>query len=252
MKVCLTYPHEYHNLIIGSTYSSLGYRIIEGVHLINNKSPEYMQSFNNVHMYNGTMLLNAVCVPKNKYISLYKLMSPDEVTLPESVGNSVSTSIQHMDKNVLTNIPINHRMIVPHGNTWEEWLSCLTTIINNIQFYSIGLPSYLEDFEGGRSIALDILKIKKLLNHPIQLLGINKHPFTEVINALKTYPYIRGINTSVPLAYASNYSVIKDEDKPDYSWDKNGINHNMIKHNIEQYIRFCRTEANRYKLKYKS
>lgn len=176
-------------------------------------------------------------------IEAYNLVQPDEFILPDILEDAKKTielanafTKEHGDK-----VPPRKRMIVPQGESLAEWCNCLDKFAGNpyYEFATIGVPKHLEGKEGGRVEALQ--HIERMEYHRcwhVHMLGCFQDPVKEVRLALSVAPWVRGIDTAAPFAYAQQELDIQCGYHIGYEWGK-PFDEEMASYNIDKLLRAC-------------
>lgn len=141
-------------------------------------------------------------------------------------------------------------MMVPQGNTVEEWVSCAHELIKryNMSAITIGVPKVLVDIGGrdGRAVALqellDRCPVAKHLTY--HLLGCWTTPL-EVLMLDKLaknddFMNIRGVDSAIPFVYARAGKRIDCQDRPDsdpVDFQYTKVNGVLLRHNIYEWRR---------------
>lgn len=141
-----------------------------------------------------------------------KRIGADEVILPDVLKDLNATMAATTDDIVLRKIPARMRAVVPQGNDDEEWMICLQYFVDHMKFRTICIPKHAERFIGGRAnLLLQIISRGWHLEYDIHLLGVWNNAFEEVRFAKAIYPYIRGIDTAAPFAWAQDRKELTAE-----------------------------------------
>lgn len=124
-------------------------------------------------------------------------------------------------------------MVIPQGRNWEEWEDCLYHMEKYIDFQTIGVAKHLEKLPGGRTKALDIIEGLGLDGaHDVHLLGCYKAPFDEALKIAKEFPWVRGLDTAAPFAYAQKGKSVTARTHYAYEWDEMPTNIDLLNKNI--------------------
>lgn len=124
-----------------------------------------------------------------------------EVVLPDMLRDGPGS--YHLHTMAADVVPAYRRMVVPHGQDMDEWLYFAYRFVD-WECSSIGIPKYVEGFEGGRDKAITDLywrMMQKNRYHQMHLLGIKSDPKAEVIGH---DPIVRSVDTGAPIAYAQH------------------------------------------------
>lgn len=137
-------------------------------------------------------------------------VNADEIVLLDVIKDSEATIASTVQS--ARGIHPMRRCVVPQGTTWDEWVYCLGEIELQLggKFHTIGIAKHLEALEGGRVKALKLLRgHRKVYN--IHMFGVYKYPEAEIRNARAEYPFIRGIDSGAPIAYAQHSRWIGED-----------------------------------------
>lgn len=177
-------------------------------------------------------------VPFREIVRAADSIEADEIVMPDVLRDRLGTLELLKDTDTLRLVHPRQRCLVPQGDTWNEWLQCLDYMVEHIPFATIGIPKHLEQLEGGRKYALKHIVQRCYHKHyHVHLLGVWKHPFTEIGQAIETLPMVRGIDTAAPVAYAQNHSFIRDDEHFSVDW-KGTVPFSLTLDNIQILLRF--------------
>lgn len=136
-------------------------------------------------------------------------------------------------------------MLVPQGNTVDEWIDCAHQIILTYKHmdYTIGVPKVLAHIGGrdGRIAALVGLMEKcPIARHKtFHLLGCWTTPLEiTIIDKLVrqgTLPNVRGVDSAIPFVYARAGKTMNSQDRPDsvpINFRKSEVNGLLLRRNI--------------------
>ncbi len=139
----------------------------------------------------------------NELIVAAEQINPDEIVLPDVLGNSSATIEASRNPVMLDFVPPHKRAIVPQGSNIEEWLNCANIMVNMLDFATLCIPKHLERFEGGRALILKMIgKLGWHREHHIHMLGLWGDPYTEIRSWGEYASIIRGLDTAAPFAFA--------------------------------------------------
>lgn len=130
------------------------------------------------------------------------MIKAKEVVVPDVLNNAQLT-MEYGDAH-LSRL-INGKMIVPHGNTIEEWENCARYLLDRGTVQTIGLPKWSPI---QRNVVLD--RIAKLGWHTeldVHLLGLQGPP-DDIKYLARDYPWIRSVDTGAPIAYAQHANYL--------------------------------------------
>jgi hypothetical protein len=134
-----------------------------------------------------------------------EILNPDEIILPDVLFDSEATFKASTHPDVTTSIPAVKRAVVPQGNTFDEWISCAKRLITAIEFRTLCIPKHTERFEGGRVRILKEIESWKWHEHyTVHLLGVWGSPIEEIRRNYEAAPWVRGIDTAAPFAWAQH------------------------------------------------
>jgi hypothetical protein len=174
-------------------------------------------------------------VPFEEIVQVAEEIRADEVIMPDVLrdsGATLSLLSQHIHR-----VPPCRRMLVPQGDSWDEWKYCLADMLSRFECRTIGVPKHLERLPGGRARALDwLLKQGFASRYTIHLLGIWINPARELRSAMLAYQRIRGFDTAAPLAYAQNNATLLGTKH--YSYNPTGVvDPVLLSQNVSQLLR---------------
>lgn len=194
------------------------------------RNPMYMSWYKKAHAQGDFIMVdNGAAEPESERIDWTQVMwvsnqvQADEVVLPDVLKDSRGTV--YYTSRAAAQVPAKNRCIVPQGGTWGEWLDCYTQLHDNLsgRYATIGIAKHLERLEGGRAEALRMLPGYAKFHYNIHLFGIWQAPKDEIYACRREWPYIRGIDSGAPIAYAQNsrwigeaaHFSLHELDKPD-------------------------------------
>jgi hypothetical protein len=150
-----------------------------------------------------------------KVVWLANKCNAAEIVLPDVLGDWQST-VELLTDEVLDLVPSRKRMIVPQGETLDEWFLCFEHQLKRTKYCieSIGIAKHHEGrWEGGRAAILQRL-VRDYPSIPqnihIHLLGVFLDPFQEM-SAAASICDIRGIDSGMPVAWAQRYLTLAPE-----------------------------------------
>lgn len=191
---------------------------------------------------NGAAEPKAERITWNEVLNVASYIEPSEIVMPDVLENAMRTVELTVQEANFARIPVHKRMIVPQGNSFEEWIVCLDTIATKCDFRTIGIPKHMEH-KCGRVMLLNWLVANNWhCRHDIHLLGLAKHPEEEVTNALRAYWHIRGIDTGAPIAYAQEHKTLQSSERASLDW-KRSVDSSLAMHNINVLERWCNGDA---------
>lgn len=202
-----------------------GYHMLLGQELV--RDMDYFRYWRNFGVKQGHFLIvdNGAAEPEEERVPFEQIvdrareLEVDEIVLPDVMRDSEATIIATMKHRHL--VPSRMRMVVPQGDSWDEWKYCLYELVDYCDPASIGIAKHLERLPGGRAFACKLIKKRGFHNrHHIHLLGIWRYPYAEPYACAKALPGIRGLDTGAPIAYMQNNAPLNDE-SPHFSLDWN-------------------------------
>lgn len=165
----------------------------------------------------------------------------DEVIMPDALRLSDATLALTTDARMQRKIPPRYRMVVPQGDSWEEWRWCLDQMHERLMFRTIGVAKHLERLEGGRLAALKYLEQQKYhLMYDIHLLGIWNQPHFEIKQT--NFPWVRGIDTGAPIAWAQAGMSMSMAGHHSLDWHKS-FSEGVAQSNITIMLGWCQQEV---------
>ena len=160
------------------------------------------------------------------------MIHADEIILPDVYKDNQATydAVKEAITYYIQNDMFDHKfrlMVVPQGNSMEDWLNCAENILTSFGAYiaTVGIPKHLIDTcneRDGRLIAISNLweRVPNLNEWDLHLLGCWKTPL-EVLVCNKAseqgiIPTIRSCDSAIPYVYARHNIRFSDGDRPDY------------------------------------
>lgn len=176
-----------------------------------------------------------------KLMEAYDLVQPDELVLPdilEGIEATMKATTAFINE-YGDRVPPRKRMVVPQGETFEEWEKCLDWMVQEVDFATIGVPKHMEEKEGGRVACLQAIERKELhLYKHVHMLGCFQDPVKEVRHAIAACPWIRGIDTAAPFAYAQDDLDIQVGYHVSYEWG-GAFDEESASYNIDKLLKAC-------------
>jgi len=212
-----------------------GYHLVLAQYLFDNK--KYHQHYVEKVRHGDFIIVDngaaefGVALPFGDVIEAANMVDADEVCLPDKLKDRDATLQMHYDAYDM--IPSRNRMVVPQGLSPEDFMGCLEDMMEVFDFYSIGIPKHLEGTVGGRTRILDMMARRnyhKMFN--VHLLGCYEAPLKEIRAVVKKYPWVRGIDTAAPFAYAQNNQQVTYSKHLSYDWRKAVENQRLAVKNI--------------------
>lgn len=176
-------------------------------------------------------------IPFDQIVHHANMIHAAEIVMPDVLRNGQETLRVLLDPAALKLVPANRRMVVPQGDSWDEWEVCLHTIASSIYFASIGVAKHLERLDGGRSHALKVMKEHGYLERfQIHMLGCYDNPLMEAHRARMFRP--RGLDTGAPIAYAQAGYSLHLSQHHSLDW-KAGADPDIIRSNLKSLLEAC-------------
>lgn len=148
---------------------------------------------------------------------------PDEIVLPDVLGDKDATIAMTMSPDVLNFVPTKRRAVVPQGSDGAEWLTCANYFVENLEFATLCVPKHAERFPGGRSHILNIIqRMGWHRSYHIHLLGVWDNPYPELKALRLAAPWARGLDTALPFALAQHGLELDQSDvgHVSHAWNK--------------------------------
>ncbi len=216
---------------------------------------QYTEFFRNRKKDSFCVLDNGVIegkpMPFEKCVHRAELINADEIVLPDVYRDNHGTYnvVKEAINCYIQNDMFNNRfrlMVVPQGNSMEDWLDCAINLLNDFGIYisTIGIPKHLIDTcneRDGRLIAISNLweRFPNLHEWDIHLLGCWKTPLEVLVCAKASeqgiIPHIRSCDSAIPYVYARNGLRFSDDDRPDsdpIDFEKGYCNKALLTYNI--------------------
>jgi hypothetical protein len=175
-------------------------------------------------------------------LEAYNIVQPDELILPDVLENAEETLKDTFTflKLYEEEVPPIRRMVVPQGTSVDEWEWCLDEFVSSrFAFETIGVPKHMEGKEGGRVACLQAIERRGLHRlHHVHMLGCYEQPVMEVRRAMAACPWVRGIDTAAPFAYAQAGEDIQCGKHIGYAWGKD-FDEERASWNIDALLRAC-------------
>jgi len=175
----------------------------------------------------------------------------DEIVLPDRKMDAEWTIVNTLKYSGL--VEPRRRAVVPQGNDFDEWKECLKTLKARKDLYTICITKDYDALvpNGGRLRCLEFIQqCGWHLWHPIHLLGLhgNRSDPTrsmrkEVADIVKLFPWVRGVDTSAPFAYAQHHLRIDSGTTYGYDWDNPlGLDDRLAEQNIDLLRDWCNND----------
>lgn len=158
------------------------------------------------------------------------------------------------DLKVLNNVPHPHVMLVPQGNTLDEWVFCAHQLIKRFGTYdfTIGVPKVLSDIGGrdGRIAALyKLCEVCPVAKHKTaHLLGCWTSPLEILMldkiqdSGSRCLPKLRGVDSAIPFVFARAGLRVNAADRPDsdpINFQHSEVSERLLKRNIKDWRKAC-------------
>jgi hypothetical protein len=178
----------------------------------------------------------------NSLMEAYRIVQPDELVLPdvwEDRSATVRAVIQFVEE-YGDEVPPIKRMVVPQGLSMSGWKACLQELVSEVSFTTIGVPKHLDGKEGGGRVeAVRWIEQMGWHNHyHVHLLGCYQDPVREVREIMAIAPWVRGIDTAAPFAYAQEKKDITVGYHISYEWGA-PFDEETASWNIDAMLRAC-------------
>lgn len=195
------------------------------------RDPVYLQWAREVRGRDHFIIVdNGAAEPENERVSFEQivyyadLIEADEIVLPDILRDMSGTVGLWSSYNaIIQKIPARRRLVIPQGETLEEWYRCLEIAMDMFEFATIGIPKHLERFSFGRRTAVEhILKYYGTRAWNIHLFGVWSDPITEIEQFFPKHErVVRGIDTGAAIAYASHDSLVSSSYHRSLDWEAN-------------------------------
>lgn len=201
-----------------------GYQFALGQELVRNQN--YQELFRLAHR-NGSFIIVDNGAAEDEAMSFGSIVwaankvDADEVILPDVLRDGSTTFRWTTDLKALSLVEPRRRMIVPQGDSWDEWRECLRKIDLELrgEYNSIGLAKHLERLPSGRARAARLLRDQGLdVRHHVHMLGVWMDPWFEISRVKHVLPRVRGIDSGLPVACAQNGKVLYPEVRFSLEW----------------------------------
>lgn len=253
MKLAVVTPTAYLGMV---AQEGLGYHLAEATRLLTDNV--YLTHYERLGKLGHFIIVdNGAAEPEQErprfsaVVAVANKVRASEIVLPD----------KYLDKNFTIEATIDgaklvetwRRMIVPQGTTMKEWLDCYLSIAHELEgkFATIGVAKNYEWVcKGGRPRVLDTLVSFGAGGHATHLLGLSGKnqagPMgvqTEVSAIARLYPWVRGLDTGAPIAWAQHHVALQ-EHRTHFSLDWNNAEAHvgMLFKNVKDLIRWCNGE----------
>lgn len=237
MKFAAITPTKYLNTLL-QTQSS--YHMALGQELV--RDADYCEFYRGA-IYRGDFVMvdNGAAEPEEERVPFGQIahvamaIGASEIVMPDVLRESLTTIRKSTDPQWLEIIPPSMRCVVPQGKSWQEWLFCLRSLIDKMEFRTIGVAKHLETLPGGRAVGLQLLHNYAFDKfYDVHMFGIWEKPIAEMNAAHNTSCRIRGIDSGAAVAYAQDElsgGWVLDEYHRSLDWYA-GAHPNVIVNNI--------------------
>jgi hypothetical protein len=210
---------------------------------------EYREWYREAHLRgefimvdNGAAEPEAERVPFQEIVRVADYIGADEIVMPDVIRDRRETTRMFRSGDVMGMVPPYKRVLIPQGESLEEWReSCCDILALDHGFATLGIPKHLERFDDGRKQALQM--VEQLGMHAffnIHMFGVWRNPFYEIKG---TPPWVRGIDSGAPIAYAQAGARI---DCPDhFSLSDLPASDRLVEVNIQFMRRWCNDQEAR-------
>jgi hypothetical protein len=184
-------------------------------------------------------------------VRMANLVGADEIILPDKKLDMTWTLSGTLRAEGL--VPPWKRAIVPQGQDFDEWKECLKTMLARRDFHTICITKDYDAIvpDGGRLRCLEfIARFGWQMWHPVHLLGLHgsrsvptRSIHQEIADILKEFPWVRGVDTSAPFAYAQHHLRIDSTTTYSYDWDNPmGLDDRLAEQNIDFLRDWCNND----------
>lgn len=164
----------------------------------------------------GTVMHSAPPPLFEQVVRIAIRIGADEVIMPDRKKDAEWTLQHTINSSEL--LPPTMRAIVPQGKDEDEWTQCLEEFDDKLQYNTICVT---KDYDRHKLLRW-IYDHDYQEYHPIHLLGISAKPDveTELKGYVKEFPWVRGIDSAIAIAYAQHDLFIgnKEAKRPSYQW----------------------------------
>lgn len=231
-------PSEFETL----DFLKLGYHLVLADRiLIDDKYAAYYQNKaaeGNFMIVDNGAAENGESIPFNNVLEAANLVNADEVALPDVLKDREATTALHYDW--YDKVPAINRMVIPQADSIMNWLACLEDMMDVFDFRTVGIPKHLDDYIGGRtSILEEITRRGWQEDLNFHLLGCHNAPLKEIRDVYKKFPWVRGIDTAAPFAYAQANQSVGFTRHLSYNWHKVVENQSLALRNALDLKQAC-------------
>ena len=221
--------------------SSLTYHMALAQYILSDEA--YRQIYHDLHYEDHFIMLDNGAAENGHSIGIdnvceaAEMIGADEIVMPDVLDECKATIAATY--NALAYVPVRRRAVCPQGHSWAEWERCALELVS-FGCRTICIAKRYEAFPGGRVHALKLLMTHNWhKTHDVHLLGCKSRPLFEISKALKTAPWIRGIDTAAPIAYAQNNAPIENPHWYSFRWNE-PFQCSVADHNVHAIQEVCR------------
>lgn len=207
------------------------------------QDPAYAAFYQALHKQDHFIMLdngaaeNGHSIGIENVVRAAEMIDADEIIMPDVLDESRATIAATLAARQY--VPERMRAVVPQGRDWEEWQDCALALLE-FKCRTICVAKRYEALKGGRAYALKLIEDNgwhKTYN--VHLLGCYRNPLGEIRNARKVAPWVRGIDTGAPIAYAQHGAILDHSRRYSLTW--NGPFHFLTAEvNMELILEACR------------
>ena len=161
-----------------------------------------------------------------------EMVGADEVCMPDYFMGAEET-LDLQTPEVMALVAPRHRMVIPQGDNLDEWQDCCCKLASRLIPKSIGVPKHMQRF--GRDKCLESIEAMGFhRTSDVHLLGVWDDPREEIVSIVRRFPWVRGIDTGVAVAYAQHDLRIQDYpgEHVGMDWDAGKLNDRLAEHNM--------------------
>lgn len=238
MKLAVIAPKHFLPM---TTITGLGFHMALGQELY--RDIKYRDAYLKLHRRGHFIMVDngaaeGDVLPFDQVVFAANTIRADEIVMPDVLRDGPKTVKAATNSEAQKLVSPNRRVIVPQGNSWEEWEQCLRSLVEAMPFATVGIAKHLERLEGGRKTALDIIKAYGWQGRfNVHMLGCYKQPINEA-KVASTYKFVRSLDTGAPVAYAQAGVTLTDKSHYSLGWDSNADS-NLVRKNIRILLGAC-------------
>jgi hypothetical protein len=186
--------------------------------LIDEGDVEYVNWFKERGVYNAyhTVILDNGCIELGEpdmesLVAVANRIEPDIVICPDMLSDSTTTRNLYKEYSDVVRLLAPTMMVVPQGETVEEWVSCAKVLLawdnaanDALGRCAIGVPKILDSYPGGREYALAWLQyyLSDISQYYVHLLGI--HEDVGELRNISKFSWLDSVDSTLPFAHAYN------------------------------------------------